>query len=551
MQARLALPLLLALPAAALAQQTQSALLHARVLTTGDQFGLSVAVSGDWAIVSAHAKTDPVIKGSVLFFQREPTGWVVRQEILNPIVDSGQLPVDLFGLDVAIEGPLALVGARLGGDNDEGMVLVYELQGSTWVEVDRLGPTEAQFKEFFGFSLAISGDRIAVGAPVETHPVHVQGAVYVFDRTPAGWVQVAKFLPPPNSLPFQYDPPSHFGFSVDVAGKWVVVGAPSGPNNGLGGAAFVYRKTVAGWSFHAALVDTVSPIDDDCTGEAVAISPDARTILVGEPQDTTFSPHPGSVLVFERGPGLPGKWALTAVLEASDGSVHKGIGDRFGGSVAIEGNFVVVGATHANGNVPWAGAGYLFERVAGVWVERERLFRSPPPASSTLLGSSVSLSGPFVLVGDPIDWVSTVQTGAAYVFEIGLGTPYCPAVANSTGSPASFAVIGSTDVTDEYLTLSVHDAPPRTFGLFFFGPDKVQLPLGDGTLCVGGQIERLSPVAATGDGGAAMHAVDFSDPTVSGSLLTGSTWNFQFWFRDQPGGPAGSNLSNAVEVGFQ
>jgi FG-GAP repeat protein len=553
MRGRLALALLLvpfAIPAPALAQQYQSARLHTAVLDQFFQYAESVAISGDWAIAGSRKFTPA--DGSVFFYQRGPQGWVFRQEVLNPIKDSGQLPIDLFGVDVAIDGNLALVGARLAGNNDGGLLLVYELQGSKWVKVDELEASDPQHKAGFGFAFALSEERIAVSAPFSSHPSHEDGAVYVFDRAPAGWIQTVKLLAPPQTIPFQYDAVALFGLSVDLAGKWLVVGAPGSPNNGLGGAAFVYNETSTGWKLNGALVDTLNPTYDDMTGKSVAISEDGQTVLAGSPQFAGGSgAHPGSVLVFERGLIAAGEWALSAELKASDGSVFNGVGDQFGESVAIQGDLAVIGAPFANGNAPHAGAAYLFERIGAGWAERERLFHSPAPTNHQELGMSVSIDGPFVLVGDKHAWIDGVETGAAFVFELGIGDPYCPAVSNSTGSPAVLAALGSAVVADRRLLLSVHDAPAGTFGLFFFGPTQVQLPLGGGTLCVGGQLERLAPVAITGDSGATMHTVDFSDSVVTTNLLEGSTWNFQMWFRDKAGGPVGSNLSNAVELVFQ
>lgn len=129
-------------------------------------------------------------------------------------------------------------------------------------------------------------------------------------------------------------------------------------------------------------------------------------------------------------------------------------------------------------------------------------------------------------------------------------SPYCALSPNSAGGGASIGTSGSTSVSANDLVLEVQGAVPGQFGLFFYGPEAAQAPLGDGTLCVGGLLQRLPVLTVDGAGGASW-AVDLaSPPQVAGRILAGSEWNFQFWFRDPPAGGAGFNLSNAARVGF-
>ena len=131
-----------------------------------------------------------------------------------------------------------------------------------------------------------------------------------------------------------------------------------------------------------------------------------------------------------------------------------------------------------------------------------------------------------------------------------IGTTYCAVARNSSGLPATIAVTGSLDVGDQDLTLLAHGAPAGTPGLFYFGSMQTELPFGEGFRCVDGALFRLNPPQMTSGGGNAVRQVDFSSPPVAGNLLPGTSWNFQFWFRDPAGGPAGFNLSDAVRVDF-
>jgi hypothetical protein len=126
---------------------------------------------------------------------------------------------------------------------------------------------------------------------------------------------------------------------------------------------------------------------------------------------------------------------------------------------------------------------------------------------------------------------------------------YCVLSPNSVGPGATITSTGSLSVADNQFTLLSFSAPSGEFGLFFYGASQTQVGLGDGTLCVGGNLHRL-PVVQVDMFGLAEHTVDFTAAPPNAQITPGSTWNFQFWFRDPPGGPAGYNLSNGLSVLF-
>lgn len=134
------------------------------------------------------------------------------------------------------------------------------------------------------------------------------------------------------------------------------------------------------------------------------------------------------------------------------------------------------------------------------------------------------------------------------------GVPYCQAVSNSTGNVATISMTGSAEVSTNNMILHCLQAVPNKPGVFFYGPNQISTPFGDGVRCVGGQIFRLPPPLFTDAQGSASRLVDFGAPPTGGgspgTITAGSTWNFQFWYRDPAGGPGGFNLSNALAVTF-
>jgi len=131
-------------------------------------------------------------------------------------------------------------------------------------------------------------------------------------------------------------------------------------------------------------------------------------------------------------------------------------------------------------------------------------------------------------------------------------TRYCNALPNTTGNTAMIDWSGSTDVAQNNFNLHVTGALPNNFGIFFYGTNQTSANVGAGVLCVTG-VFRLFPAVLADGSGAASRALDFSLPPADsgpGEITTGSTFNFQYWYRDPSGGPFGFNLSSALQVGI-
>ena len=128
---------------------------------------------------------------------------------------------------------------------------------------------------------------------------------------------------------------------------------------------------------------------------------------------------------------------------------------------------------------------------------------------------------------------------------------YCSSAPNSMGTEARMNVVGLPSVSQNDLSLQALFLPSQAPGLFYYGPTQTQVPVGDGFLCVGGTAFRL-PVVMSNNTGQAFFSIDLSlPPSPAGQILPGSTWNFQFWYRD-PGGPGGSgfNFTDAATLRF-
>ena len=107
-------------------------------------------------------------------------------------------------------------------------------------------------------------------------------------------------------------------------------------------------------------------------------------------------------------------------------------------------------------------------------------------------------------------------------------------------------------MAENNFTLLGGNLPSNSFGLFFFGDTQVQIPITGsmGNLCVSGTTLRLPPVQADIFGGT-VYTLDFTGSTNAVMIASGSTWNFQHWYRDAVGGSVTSNTTGGLEVPFQ
>lgn len=313
---------------------------------------------------------------------------------LEQTLSAGDLQTsDQYGYSVAIDRDTAIVGARhhtWTAGTRAGAAYVYVRSGAGWALQAKLTASDATAEDSFGFSVAIDGDTAVVGA---------QGAsaAYVFARSGATWSEQGRLSAAANSS---------FGYSVAISGETVVVSATNTSS------AHVFVRSAGAWAAQGTLLGT-DVVRFDEFGWSVAIAGD--TVLVGAPyDDTVIGTDSGAVFVFTRS-GTD--WTEAGTLVPSDAS-----GDHFGSSVAIDGDRAVVGATQGDGFVVFEnGAAYVYERVADVWHERAKLIASDA-AKDDRFGGSVAISGDRIVVGAHNDRNASGEVvGAAYVFDLNAG----------------------------------------------------------------------------------------------------------------------------------
>ena len=161
-----------------------------------------------------------VDQGSAYVFVRSGGVWSQQQKLLASDAAAG----DLFGVSVAISGETVVVGAPFddgAAGFDQGSAYVFVRSGGVWSQQQKLEASDAAAGDMFGSSVAISGETVVVGAPLDDGAAGTdQGSAYVFVRSGGVWSQQQK-LEASDAAAVDC-----FGFSVAISGETVVVGAP-------------------------------------------------------------------------------------------------------------------------------------------------------------------------------------------------------------------------------------------------------------------------------------------------------------------------------------
>jgi hypothetical protein len=255
---------------------------------------------------------------------------------------------------VAISGDYAVVGA-FADDGLTGAAYVFARnQGGpgNWGEVKKLVASDRQLNDRFGKSVAISGNRIVVGAQLEdggcppANPNCASGSAYIFERDFGGdnnWGEVQKILPNDPVYPCSTGwCGKTFGNSVSISGDFVAVGAIGDVDLGSGaGAAYVFQKDpvgALGWVQVAKLLASDGNLNDKF-GRSIGIS--GNTVVVGAfSADVGGTNFVGAAYVFERDYPWEDQWGEIKRLTASDAAFN----DQYGIAVAIAEDAVIVGA---------------------------------------------------------------------------------------------------------------------------------------------------------------------------------------------------------------
>ncbi|MCP4346072.1 MAG: hypothetical protein GY795_11180 [Desulfobacterales bacterium] len=236
--------------------------------TESGYFGSVVSISGDYAIVGHYEDDDNGDNsGSAYIFKKDGTSWSQQTKI----IPSDGKARDNFGKSVFISGNYAIIGSPGDGFNEDcGSVYIFKRDGTSWSQQTKIIPSDGIVSDHFGYSVSISGDYAIVGAfRNDGNEKHDSGAAYICKRTGTLWSIQTKIIPGDGAV---YD---HFGFSVSISGDYAIVGSAGSMNiidNRNGGSAYIFKRDETSWDQQAKIIPSDNAELD--FGRSVSISGD-------------------------------------------------------------------------------------------------------------------------------------------------------------------------------------------------------------------------------------------------------------------------------------
>lgn len=493
--------------------------------TAQDYLGASVGITEDYAIAGASTQDKDTAglnfltnAGAAYIYEKDGSGnWFQQQKLVSSDRDTN----DFFGHAVAISGEYAVVGAYAADEDalglnpkiDAGAVYVFKRDSAgSWQEVSKLTALDRSAGDYFGFSVAISGNTIIVGAHQEdedtsnTATFSNAGSVYVFalDST-ENWNQVQKIVSNDR------DAEDFFGYAIAFDGNTILVGAHQDEHDVNGsspmfsaGSAYIFSKNPSGlWIQNQKITSSIRNTLY-FFGRSIAIQNDR--IVIGAPYDswdTVMSIQvyrAGAFFTYER--GVNGVWVETQKIV----SYQRTSNDYFGYSVAIYGDYAVTCAINENNgpsNNPNtshsnSGSAYIYKRSAtGRWNFVQKI-KATDVLPFDHLGHSISMHENKIFIGTPFKDInpgmgslSNTNVGAAYIFEpcdtaVTLNIAACDSFVSPSGNYTWYTngqyqdtvIYGISTNCNTYYTINLNIGSPERDTLIVNTCDSYTSPSG-------------------------------------------------------------------------
>jgi hypothetical protein len=269
---------------------TEVALLTPPDAQENERFGISVAIDKNVAIIGANgADENGENSGAAYIFTRVDNEWEFTQKLVAPDGEPG----DNFGFSVAIYGNQAVVGAVWDSEKS-GSVYVYILDRGVWTVEGKFVADGGNPDDQFGWSVAMWEQTIAVGAFADDTSGLDSGAVYIFEKDPNEvWYQQARVAPSDG------EDNDHFGRSVDIHRDWLIVSSPYDDEAGIeAGSVYIYQRDDEDWLLQNKLFPQIDPTDFNEFGFGVGVSDDFF-VASSKLENETISNAIGSVYVYD------------------------------------------------------------------------------------------------------------------------------------------------------------------------------------------------------------------------------------------------------------
>jgi hypothetical protein len=423
-----------------------------------DEFGISVAIDGNYAVVGTALEDDGGSQsGAAYFFELDENSGTWSQ--VAKVIASDAQNFDNFGYSVAISGTYSVIGSRYNSTN-RGAAYFFERINSgpnsgSWTQVARVTASDAGLGDVFGWSVGISGTYSVIGAKENDEIADNAGAAYFFERINSGpnsgsWTEVAKVTASNGASN------DAFGISVGISGTYSVIGANSNDEIAVdAGAAYFFERINSGpnsgsWT-EVAVITASDGAGSDLFGTSVGIS--GTYSVIGAENGDGNTNDVGAAYFFERNNSGPNSssWTEVAKVTASDGLSS----DLFGSNVAISNTLSVISAVGADNGGNNRGSAYFFERSnSGSWNQTSK-FTISNAQNFEFFGASVALSNNYSLISAIGNDETEDDVGAVYFYEL-TEVPPAPEIYNfvaevtSESSATFYADIADGGATTAY-----------------------------------------------------------------------------------------------------
>jgi len=403
-----------------------------------------LVVDGDTMVIGA--LEDASSQGAAYVYVLNQGAWAFEQKLTA----SDGAADDEFGSALAISGDRIVVGAN--GDDDggssAGSVYTFSRSGDGWTEVDKLTAFDAIGSDGFGDSVALVGDVLIVGAPTDSDTAADSGVVFTYAWSGTDWAFDEKIIPVNNA---QSD---HFGSALVYDGTTLVIGAYSG--NARTGAVYIYEDVAGTWREQQELI---APNGDqfEWFGDALALN--GNKLFVGAPFESSvdLGSNHGAVYYFEKDEGV---WSLCRRLLPELVSS----GDQFGASISVNDDYLLIGATGDDIIGSFCGAVYVcsYGHSYPGYLVRRKMFPATTAADDSV-GSAVALSGSTGLIG---------AKGASTVSVYDLTTIFYDTDSDGVSDAWEIANGFNINVANDHLTTDTDGDGSLDIREIFHGSDK-------------------------------------------------------------------------------
>jgi len=386
----------------------QTAKIQSNDIEAYDRFGSSIAVSGEYIVIGAEYEDTGASKaGSAYLFKKLNNGSIVQTAKINP---SDPQENDFFGSSVAISNNLIVIGAygKDTPESDAGSAYLFRIEsnGTSVTQLAQFQADDANSDDFFGYSVAIDGDNIVVGAQGQDSAGSGSGRAYLFRRLANNSVQQINTIQHLNSN--DYD---GFGYTVSISGDYIAVSANEWNRDvAYAGSVYLFKMLLDGLSIEEITkLKLENPRSYDHFGDALSIS--GEFILVGAYGEDSFGDRAGSAYLYKKSADDSSVRLLSQII-ASDTQA----GDNFGYSVALKDRLFVIGARNEDTLAGNSGSAYIFELDNDNTPIEITKIRATDAESEDAFGSSVAIDNNLTAVGAYREDTNGIGAGSVYIY---------------------------------------------------------------------------------------------------------------------------------------